>query len=88
MSPDKVAVLGLGEAGSIIAADLVKVGFTVDAWDPQPNRVPPGVNLTKSEWGFIRRCSPPGHRSKAIKQKTLSAQKVLIDRPEDVNGLL
>jgi 3-hydroxyisobutyrate dehydrogenase-like beta-hydroxyacid dehydrogenase len=45
----KVAVLGLGEAGSAIAADLVEAGLTVDAWDPQPKRVPPGVNLTPND---------------------------------------
>ena len=45
----KVAVLGLGEAGSIIAADLVKAGFAVDAWDPQPKRLPSGVKLTEND---------------------------------------
>ena len=30
----EVAVLGLGEAGSLIAADLVAAGCTVRAWDP------------------------------------------------------
>lgn len=49
MLTNKVAVLGLGEAGSIIAADLVKAGFVVDAWDPQPKHLPAGVNLTKND---------------------------------------
>ncbi len=45
----KVAVLGLGEAGSAIAADLTEAGLIVDAWDPQPKRVPSGVNLTSND---------------------------------------
>jgi 3-hydroxyisobutyrate dehydrogenase-like beta-hydroxyacid dehydrogenase len=49
----KVAVLGLGEAGSAIAADLVEVGLTVDAWDPQPKRIPPGINLTADDQAAI-----------------------------------
>jgi 3-hydroxyisobutyrate dehydrogenase-like beta-hydroxyacid dehydrogenase len=38
----EVAVLGLGEAGSLIAADLVAAGCTVRAWDPvrQPAEIP------------------------------------------------
>jgi len=45
----KVAVLGLGEAGSIIAADLIEVGFVVDGWDPQPKHVPAGVKLEAND---------------------------------------
>ena len=38
----EVAVLGLGEAGARIAADLVAAGCTVRAWDParQPAEIP------------------------------------------------
>jgi 3-hydroxyisobutyrate dehydrogenase-like beta-hydroxyacid dehydrogenase len=38
----EIAVLGLGEAGSLIAADLVAAGCTVRAWDPvqQPAAIP------------------------------------------------
>ena len=38
----QVAVLGLGEAGSLIAADLVAAGCSVRAWDParQPAGIP------------------------------------------------
>jgi 3-hydroxyisobutyrate dehydrogenase-like beta-hydroxyacid dehydrogenase len=32
-----VAVLGLGEAGSLIARDLVRGGCTVRGWDPEPH---------------------------------------------------
>lgn len=49
----KVAVLGLGEAGSAIAADLAEVGLTVKAWDPKPKVVPPGVDLTASDHAAI-----------------------------------
>lgn len=45
----KVAVLGLGEAGSAIAADLAEAGLTVTAWDPKPKRVPSGINLTAND---------------------------------------
>ena len=42
MSPIEVAVLGLGEAGGRIAADLVAVGCTVRGWDPvaRPDHIP------------------------------------------------
>ena len=33
-----IAVLGLGEAGSIIANELAAMGITVSAWDPSPIR--------------------------------------------------
>jgi 3-hydroxyisobutyrate dehydrogenase-like beta-hydroxyacid dehydrogenase len=41
----EVAVLGLGEAGSLIAAGLVAAGCTVRAWDPlrQPEGIPNAV---------------------------------------------
>ena len=36
--PLHVAVLGLGEAGSIFANDLAAMSFTVSGWDPLPKR--------------------------------------------------
>jgi 3-hydroxyisobutyrate dehydrogenase-like beta-hydroxyacid dehydrogenase len=33
-----IAILGLGEAGSIFANDLCALGFTVSGWDPLPKR--------------------------------------------------
>ena len=33
-----IAVLGLGEAGSIFANDLAAMGFSVSGWDPSPQR--------------------------------------------------
>lgn len=49
----KVAVLGLGEAGSAIAADMVEAGMTVTAWDPKPKVVPSGVDLTANDHAAI-----------------------------------
>jgi 3-hydroxyisobutyrate dehydrogenase-like beta-hydroxyacid dehydrogenase len=48
----EVAVLGLGEAGSLIAADLVAAGCTVRAWDPE--RQPPGIPSTASDLEAVR----------------------------------
>jgi 3-hydroxyisobutyrate dehydrogenase-like beta-hydroxyacid dehydrogenase len=42
-----VAVLGLGEAGRLIAADLAAAGCTVRAWDPVAR--PAGIPLTGSD---------------------------------------
>jgi 3-hydroxyisobutyrate dehydrogenase-like beta-hydroxyacid dehydrogenase len=43
-----IAVIGLGEAGSAIAADLVAVGATVRGWDPVA-AAPLGVELARDE---------------------------------------
>jgi len=40
-----VGFLGLGEAGSAIAADLVALEVDVCGWDPRPVAAPPGVRL-------------------------------------------
>ncbi|MDX2048677.1 MAG: NAD(P)-binding domain-containing protein, partial [Chitinophagaceae bacterium] len=34
----RIAILGLGEAGSIFANDLASLGITVSGWDPSPKR--------------------------------------------------
>ena len=47
-----VAVLGLGEAGGRIAADLVAAGCTVRGWDPA--RRPTGVANADSDLGAVR----------------------------------
>jgi 3-hydroxyisobutyrate dehydrogenase-like beta-hydroxyacid dehydrogenase len=44
-NPPSVAVLGLGEAGSAIAADLVEAGCLVSGWDPVPKPVHSSVRL-------------------------------------------
>ncbi len=48
----EVAVLGLGEAGSLIAADLVAAGCTVRAWDPA--RRPAGLPNAASDLEAVR----------------------------------
>ena len=45
MPPLTVAVLGLGEAGSAIAGDLVAAGASVRGFDPAVSDPPPGVEL-------------------------------------------
>jgi 3-hydroxyisobutyrate dehydrogenase-like beta-hydroxyacid dehydrogenase len=49
----EVAVLGLGEAGSLIAADLVAAGCTVRAWDPlrQPEGLPNATSALEAVRG-------------------------------------
>jgi 3-hydroxyisobutyrate dehydrogenase-like beta-hydroxyacid dehydrogenase len=44
---DTVGILGLGEAGSELARDLVAGGRTVRAWDPDPARRVPGVEAAR-----------------------------------------
>lgn len=44
----KIAMLGIGEAGRTIAADLMAVGVTVSGWDPEPKQIPPGVIFAAS----------------------------------------
>ena len=44
----KIAVLGLGEAGSAFARDLLKQGVQVSGWDPEPNVLPEGLELASS----------------------------------------
>jgi 3-hydroxyisobutyrate dehydrogenase-like beta-hydroxyacid dehydrogenase len=48
----EVAVLGLGEAGGRIAADLAAAGCTVRGWDPA--RRPEGVANADSDIGAVR----------------------------------
>ena len=48
----EVAVLGLGEAGSLIAADLVAAGCSVRAWDPA--RQPDGIPNAASDLEAVR----------------------------------
>lgn len=44
----RVAVLGLGEAGGRLAADLVAAGASVVGWDPAPPPLPTGARLAAS----------------------------------------
>ena len=47
-APGVIAVIGLGEAGSAIAADLVAAGVTVRGWDPV-REAPEGVQPAQGE---------------------------------------
>jgi 3-hydroxyisobutyrate dehydrogenase-like beta-hydroxyacid dehydrogenase len=57
--PLTIAVLGLGEAGSLIAWDLVAAGAVVRGYDPA---VAPGPGITEryarcsSRWALTSRC--------------------------------
>ena len=51
-APPVIALLGLGEAGSAIAADLVAAGVTVRGFDPaargaRRRRAPPRTSATR-----------------------------------------
>ena len=43
-----IAVLGLGEAGSLIASDLAATGVTVRGYDPASERSAPGIERCSS----------------------------------------
>jgi 3-hydroxyisobutyrate dehydrogenase-like beta-hydroxyacid dehydrogenase len=44
-----IAILGLGEAGSIFGNDLVSLGVTVSGWDPAPKRkLDPALRFAKN----------------------------------------
>jgi 3-hydroxyisobutyrate dehydrogenase-like beta-hydroxyacid dehydrogenase len=47
-SPVRVTLLGLGEAGAALAADLGSNGATVFGWDPDTSRSVPGVERTST----------------------------------------
>jgi 3-hydroxyisobutyrate dehydrogenase-like beta-hydroxyacid dehydrogenase len=46
-----IAIIGLGEAGSAIAADLVAAGATVRGFDPAARELPAGVQRAEDERG-------------------------------------
>jgi 3-hydroxyisobutyrate dehydrogenase-like beta-hydroxyacid dehydrogenase len=53
----KVAVLGLGEAGSVLAADLAHSGDEVHGYDPRPIPAPPGVNRLDTPDAAVAGCA-------------------------------
>ena len=53
----KVAVLGLGEAGSALAADLARSGDEVHGYDPGPVPTPAGVKRLDAPDAAIAGCS-------------------------------
>lgn len=52
--PLRIAVLGLGEAGTIYAADLARQGVSVTACDVAATSVPPGVKHADNIRGAVR----------------------------------
>ena len=50
----RATVLGLGEAGTLYSAGLVKLGWTVTGYDPADNATPSGVGRAASAEEAIR----------------------------------
>ena len=44
----KIALFGLGEAGSIIAIDMHKAGLNITAYDPKQVVIPEGINRAQT----------------------------------------
>jgi 3-hydroxyisobutyrate dehydrogenase-like beta-hydroxyacid dehydrogenase len=53
----RVAVLGLGEAGSLLAAELARAGDEVHGHDPAPVPTPPGVRRHDRAEGAVTDCA-------------------------------
>lgn len=63
----KIAILGLGEAGSQFANDLAKLGVSVFGWDPNPKRkLDPSIIFSKSNADAV-------HQSDIVFSVNLSA---------------
>lgn len=56
MTPMRVAVLGLGEAGSLIASDLVRAGDEVQGYDPAEVATPEGVVAHREPVAAVAGC--------------------------------
>jgi 3-hydroxyisobutyrate dehydrogenase-like beta-hydroxyacid dehydrogenase len=52
--PGTVAVMGLGEAGQVIASDLVATASEVRGYDPAPVEPPPGVSMAARPADAVR----------------------------------
>ncbi|HJR79664.1 MAG TPA: NAD(P)-binding domain-containing protein [Anaerolineales bacterium] len=40
-----IAILGIGEAGGVLARDLISAGVQVRGWDPEPPMIPDGLDF-------------------------------------------
>jgi 3-hydroxyisobutyrate dehydrogenase-like beta-hydroxyacid dehydrogenase len=69
----RVAVLGLGEAGSRLAADLARAGDEVCGYDPAPVPAIPGVDKYESAQEAIAGCSLSLAVTHASQARTLLA---------------
>lgn len=56
LSAGRVALLGLGEAGSRLAADLVAAGVEVRGYDPDPERDAPAVTRVPDPVSVVAGC--------------------------------
>jgi 3-hydroxyisobutyrate dehydrogenase-like beta-hydroxyacid dehydrogenase len=54
LARSRIAVFGIGEAGSLIAADLAALGAVVTAFDPADVATPPAVRRTDSPADAVR----------------------------------
>jgi 3-hydroxyisobutyrate dehydrogenase-like beta-hydroxyacid dehydrogenase len=43
-----IAILGIGEAGGVLARDLIAAGVQVRGWDPEPRMLPAGLDFASS----------------------------------------
>ena len=43
-----LAILGIGEAGGVLARDLIAAGMQVRGWDPEPRMIPDGLDFAAS----------------------------------------
>jgi len=43
-----IAILGIGEAGGILARDLIAKGVHIRGWDPEPHNLPDGLDFAES----------------------------------------
>ena len=43
-----IAILGIGEAGGVLARDLIAAGVQVRGWDPEPHNIPDGLFFAAS----------------------------------------
>jgi len=43
-----IAILGIGEAGGTLARDLIAKGVQVHGWDPEPRKLPNGLEFVSS----------------------------------------
>lgn len=78
--PLRIAVLGLGEAGSIYAADLARQGVSVTACDVAATAVPPGVTPADEIRGAVSGAAlvlslVGGQASEAVLEEALPAME-------------
>ena len=48
-----IAILGIGEAGGMLARDLIAKGIQVRGWDPDPRNLPDGLDFAESNSAAI-----------------------------------